>query len=226
LKETSYLTDTHSIAGPGAIATTIGNYLWTLGRQCQIHPEQTFTPNGKDIGPESTNTQRRIMNDSDTQNLSRRKWLGLGLASTPLLAASVGTGLLVRKSAAAESDNAASERNLGARTYNVRDFGAKGDGETLDTAAVQAAIDACHKDQGGTVLVPAGTFVIGTTGLKSNVALHIAAQGVLPGSGHGTEKVDSLIKKPSTNSPATLFSTSASPANPPSPPVRAWRSPR
>ncbi|MGC4051307.1 MAG: glycosyl hydrolase family 28-related protein [Paludibaculum sp.] len=48
---------------------------------------------------------------------------------------------------------------LGAKIYNIRDFGAKGDGTTLDTAAVQAAIDACNRDQGGTVLVPAGISV-------------------------------------------------------------------
>jgi len=36
-----------------------------------------------------------------------------------------------------------------------------------------------HKDQGGTVVVPAGVFVIGTLELKSNVTLHLAAQGKL-----------------------------------------------
>lgn len=69
----------------------------------------------------------------------------------------------------------------GVRTYNIRDFGAQGDGKTLDTAALQSAIDACHRDQGGTVLVPAGVFVIGTVELKSNVTLHLAAQGTLLG---------------------------------------------
>jgi hypothetical protein len=77
--------------------------------------------------------------------------------------------------------------DLGARTYNIRDFGAKGDGTTLDTAALQSAIDACARDMGGTVLVPAGTFVIGTTELKSNVTLHIAAGGKLLGSADGKQ---------------------------------------
>ncbi|HAO79638.1 MAG TPA: glycoside hydrolase, partial [Verrucomicrobia subdivision 3 bacterium] len=49
-----------------------------------------------------------------------------------------------------------SSGSLGARIYDIRDFGAKGDGVTPDTKALQAAIDACSKDQGGTVLVPAG----------------------------------------------------------------------
>ncbi|MGH9353196.1 MAG: glycoside hydrolase family 28 protein, partial [Terriglobia bacterium] len=79
------------------------------------------------------------------------------------------------------------EENLGARVYNIRDFGAKGDGKTLDTMAVQAAIDACNKDRGGTVLVPAGVFVIGTVEMKGNVTLHIAAQGKLLGSADGKQ---------------------------------------
>jgi polygalacturonase len=95
--------------------------------------------------------------------------------------------LLSQKSSAAEPDNAASEKNLGARVYNVRDFGAKGNGKTLDTAAFQSAIDACTRDKGGTVLVPAGVFVIGTMEIKSNVTLHIAAQGIILGTADGKQ---------------------------------------
>jgi hypothetical protein len=73
------------------------------------------------------------------------------------------------------------------KTYNIVDFGAKGDGKTLDTAALQSAIDACTRDQGGTVLVPAGVFVIGTVEMKSNVTLHIAAGGKLLGSADGKQ---------------------------------------
>ena len=108
--------------------------------------------------------------------MSRRRWLGR--MSAPVAAASVGSlglGTTARAQAADES--------AGARVYDVRAFGAKGDGATLDTAAVQAAIDACHKDRGGVVLVPAGDFVVGTLELKSNVTLHLAAQGRLLGSG-------------------------------------------
>src|SRR5437868_4449525 len=82
---------------------------------------------------------------------------------------------------------ASSNHDLGTRTYNIRDFGAKGDGVSLDTAAVQAALDACTNDQGGMVLVPAGTFVIGTIQMKSNVTLHLAAQGKLLGSADGKQ---------------------------------------
>jgi polygalacturonase len=81
-----------------------------------------------------------------------------------------------------------SERSAeGTRSYNIMDFGAKGDGKTLDTKAVQSAIDACNRNGGGTVLVPAGVFVIGTVELKSNVTLHIAARGTLLGSADGKQ---------------------------------------
>lgn len=45
-------------------------------------------------------------------------------------------------------------------TYNIRDFGAVGDGRANDAPAIQRAIDACSEAGGGTVLVPAGpTFL-------------------------------------------------------------------
>lgn len=123
------------------------------------------------------------MKDTAPSNFSRRQWL----ASASTVAAAAGTGLLPGNARAAEPEKVIASGSPGARIYDIRDFGAKGDGQTLDTAALQAAIDACHKDQGGTVLVPAGVFVIGTTELKSNVTLHIAAQGVLLGSVHGPD---------------------------------------
>lgn len=124
--------------------------------------------------------------DADQPGLSRRKWIGLLAPSA--LAASLGAGLLAGKVRAAEPAAArATDDDLGARVYNVRAFGAKGDGVTLDTTAVQAAIDACNRDGGGTVLVPAGVFLIGTVGLRSNVTLHLAAAGKLLGSARGKD---------------------------------------
>lgn len=74
------------------------------------------------------------------------------------------------------------DRLDGARIYNVRDHGAKGDGKSVDTAAIQSAIDKCFNEKGGIVLVPAGDYLSGTIELKSNVTLHIAASGKLLGS--------------------------------------------
>jgi polygalacturonase len=114
--------------------------------------------------------------------ISRRKWLGL--VSTPALAASLGGGLAEQTAVAAEgADKSLLAQNLeGAGVHNIRNYGAKGDGKTLDTAAVQAAIDVCTAARGGVVLVPAGDFVVGTIELKSNVTLHLAAAGRLLGS--------------------------------------------
>ena len=58
-----------------------------------------------------------------------------------------------------------------ATDYSVTDFGAKGDGKTDATKAIQTAIDACEKNGGGRVYVPSGTYVIGPLHLKSNLVL-------------------------------------------------------
>jgi polygalacturonase len=105
--------------------------------------------------------------------LSRRAWLER--ISVPALAATLGAG------AASAAERATSPP--GPPVFDLRDFGAKGDGTTLDTAAVQAAVDACAGAGGGTVFVPAGDFVIGTVELRANVTLHLAARGRLLGSG-------------------------------------------
>lgn len=59
--------------------------------------------------------------------------------------------------------------------YNVKDYGAKGDGKVLDHVAINKAIDACVAAGGGQVLVPAGTYLCGSIHLKSNVDLHLLA---------------------------------------------------
>jgi len=64
--------------------------------------------------------------------------------------------------------------------YNVVDFGAKNDGTTKNTHAIQAAIDACTKN--GTVVIPAGTFLSGALFLKSDMTLSISEGGILKGS--------------------------------------------
>jgi hypothetical protein len=121
-------------------------------------------------------------------SFSRRQWLGK--VSMPAIGAAVGLSFINNNADAHNynrNDKTVSDHTLGARVYNIRDFGAKGDGKTLDTKAIQAAIDTCTKEQGGTVLVPAGTFITGTVELKSNVRLYIAAQGVLMGTVDGKQ---------------------------------------
>ena len=66
--------------------------------------------------------------------------------------------------------------------FSVRDFGANGDGVTLDTRAIQAAIDECTSQSGGTVYFPPGTYLTGTITLKDNVTLHVGPNAKLLGS--------------------------------------------
>lgn len=65
---------------------------------------------------------------------------------------------------------------------SVMDFGAKGDGLTLDTGAIQAAIDHAARKGGGVVTVPEGTYISGSIWLRSNVELHLDAGAVIKGS--------------------------------------------
>ncbi len=65
---------------------------------------------------------------------------------------------------------------------SVRDYGATGDGITLETSAIQAAIDACTNIGGGTVYLPPGDYLTGTITLKDNVTLHVGSGARLLGS--------------------------------------------
>jgi len=63
--------------------------------------------------------------------------------------------------------------------YCIKDFGARGDGLFDCTEAINAAINACHNDSGGTVNVPEGRYLTGAIHLKSNVNLHLDKGAVL-----------------------------------------------
>ncbi len=86
-----------------------------------------------------------------------RRWLTLSLLSAPLWASSA----------------RAAER------VSIRKFGAKGDGTSIDTGAIQAAIDHLAVRDGGTVVVPRGVFVSGALFLKPRVNLHLDAGAVI-----------------------------------------------
>jgi polygalacturonase len=66
--------------------------------------------------------------------------------------------------------------------FDVTSYGARPDGKTLNTAAIQAAVDACSAAGGGTVVVPPGEYLTGTVFLKSNLTLRLKEGAVLRGS--------------------------------------------
>lgn len=78
--------------------------------------------------------------------------------------------------------------------YNVLDFGAVGDGKAINTEAIQKAIDKCHENGGGRVVVPKGLFISGTLYMKDNVNLHIEAGATLKGSGSFRDYPDNDVK--------------------------------
>ena len=68
-----------------------------------------------------------------------------------------------------------------AGVYDVRDYGAVGDGQTLDTPAINKAIEACGAAGGGQVRLPPGRYLCGTVHLRSHVTLFLEAGARLVG---------------------------------------------
>jgi len=102
--------------------------------------------------------------------MNRRQMLGAlgltgaGLAINPLIAAAQKAG------------------NTGLSLYNIKDYGAIGDGVTLNTAAINRTIDICNAAGGGMVYFPPGVYLTGTVVFKSNVTVYLEAGSTLLGS--------------------------------------------
>jgi polygalacturonase len=64
-------------------------------------------------------------------------------------------------------------------TFNIITFGARPDGQTLNTASINQAIAECSRQGGGVVLVPGGLWLTGPVEMKSNVNLHLMRAAVL-----------------------------------------------
>ena len=68
------------------------------------------------------------------------------------------------------------------KTYNIVHYGANADGKTLNTKAIQSAIDAANAAGGGKVIFPKGTFLSGSIEMKSDVDIYLEEGAVLLGS--------------------------------------------
>ncbi len=73
----------------------------------------------------------------------------------------------------------ASHLTLFCQTFNVDEYGAKGDGFTDNTFMLQHLIDSCHHLGGGTVILNSGIYLSGTLHLKSNITIHIRPAATL-----------------------------------------------
>jgi polygalacturonase len=80
--------------------------------------------------------------------------------------------------------------NSDSAIFNIKDFGATGDGQTLDTKAINAAIDACSKSQNTKVIIPPGQYVSGSIHLKSNIVIEIQDGAELLGAPTGIRAYD------------------------------------
>ena len=79
-----------------------------------------------------------------------------------------------------EALNALKAKNLAKnKVFNVRHFGAKGNGLVNDAAAINKTIEACSKAGGGTVFIPSGIYTTGSIHLKSNIKLVLDAGAVV-----------------------------------------------
>lgn len=63
--------------------------------------------------------------------------------------------------------------------YNIRSFGAVGDGKNLDSPAINTAIESAFANGGGKIIVPAGIYLCGSIHLKSNIELHLLPGAVI-----------------------------------------------
>jgi hypothetical protein len=77
------------------------------------------------------------------------------------------------------------EPTFAEKNYNVKDFGAVGDGKSNDTPAIDKAIEQCSNAGGGCVVIPAGTYQVASVHLKSNVRLQLDKDAVITGASKG-----------------------------------------
>lgn len=98
-------------------------------------------------------------------HLKKSMWIGL--------VATLGTVAVIPQASGEEKTTG---------VYNVRDYGAAGDGKTLETPAISRAIKACAEAGGGTVLFPAGEYMTGTFELLSHVTLYLESGAMIIGS--------------------------------------------
>src|SRR5579859_1540898 len=100
------------------------------------------------------------------------KYVGVGLAAAPVVAAEPTWALQTTPQTAAATPS-------GPDVFDVRKFGAVGDGKTIDTPAVNKAIEAAATAGGGTVVFPTGIYACYSIHLKTKVALYLGQGAII-----------------------------------------------
>jgi polygalacturonase len=103
------------------------------------------------------------------------KHLAAGIAAAPILATA--EGAFAQTTPKPPAGNSTHDF-----TFNILDFGAVPDGATLNTKAIQEAVDSCAQKGGGKVVIPPGRYVSGPIFLKSNLELELMSAATLLGS--------------------------------------------
>ncbi len=90
--------------------------------------------------------------------------------------------------------------------FDVKDFGAKGDGQVNDASSIDAAIAACAAAGGGTVYFPPGRYMAGTIHVKSNVTINISpGAAVAIGDDDYIDMIEDLTYNPNADNETTYF---------------------
>lgn len=90
--------------------------------------------------------------------------------------------------------------------FNVKDFGAKGDGQANDAKAVDATIDACASAGGGVVYFPPGRYISGTIHVKSNMTITISPGATVAiGDDDDIDMIEELNHNPCADAETSYF---------------------
>src|SRR5262245_1972468 len=137
---------------------------------------RNFPCGGRERRARLKTMSRRQIEDDGIDAVSRRHFVRTS--------ALLGGGLIATSSIARAAPAGAPSRGP---YFDVRDFGAIGDGKTDDTRALQRGLDATHQAGGGIVQVPAGTWLSGGLQLHSRLTLDLAPGATLLASPEGDD---------------------------------------
>jgi hypothetical protein len=121
-----------------------------------------------------------------SNNFNRRSFLKTstqGLLVAPVVLSTINnTGLVDKTDSYGNSKRNELKFVRNKISLNILDFGAKGDGVTINTSSIQLAINRCHVLGGGTVIVPKGNYLTGAIQLRSNINFYLEEDAVISGS--------------------------------------------